>query len=93
MASRVVKGFGLVAITPGYSVDIKLGYCSLTAIRTTSKTISDPGAKTRSAPVAADTTTSNSRLKLQKGLPLGKPKIISSRPRVNAVKAAAQQPW
>ena len=35
---------------PGGSVGTKLGYCSLTAIQTTSKTISAPGAKTCSVP-------------------------------------------
>ena len=57
MASKVPKG---LAITLGYNVGIKLGYCSCNAIRTTAKTISVPGAKTRSVPVAADTTTRNS---------------------------------
>ena len=45
--------------------------------RTTSKTISIPGAKTRSVPVAADTTTRNSRLKSQKEVPFGKPKVCN----------------
>ena len=56
IASKVPKGLGSVAITPGYNVGITLGYCSFNAIRTTSKPISVPGAKARSVPVAADTT-------------------------------------
>ena len=76
MASKVPKGLGSVAISAGYNIGIKRGYCSCTAIRTTSKTISVPGAKTRSVPVATDTTVPvatdptmrNSRLKSQKGI-------------------------
>ena len=60
MASKVPKGHGSAAITPGYKIGIKLAYCSFTAIRTTSKTISVPGAKPLSVPVAADTTTQHS---------------------------------
>ena len=74
MASKVPKG---LAITLGYNVGIKLGYCSFTAIQTTPQTISAPVAKPRSVPVAADTTTRNSRLKSQKGFPLGTPKVYS----------------
>ena len=77
IASKVPKGLGSVAITPGYNVGIKLGYCSFTAIRTTSKTVSVPGAKARSVPVAADTTTRNYRLKSRKGIPFGTPKVCN----------------
>ena len=56
MASKVPKDLRPVVITPGYSVGLKLGYCTINVIRTTFKTISAPEAKTRSAPVAADTT-------------------------------------
>ena len=49
----------------------------MTAIRTISKTISAPGTKTRSVPVAADTTTRNSLLSSQKGFPLGTPKVCN----------------
>ena len=53
MASKVPSVLDTVAETVGYRVGIKLGYCALTAIRTTPKTISSPGAKTRSVPFAA----------------------------------------
>ena len=32
VASKVPKSLGSVAITPGYNVGIKLGYCSVTVI-------------------------------------------------------------
>ena len=93
MASKVPNGLGTVVKPPGYSVGIKLGYCSVTTIRTTSNTTSTPGAKRRSAPVAADTTPRNSRLKLQKGLDTPKfVRLIVASPRVGAVEAGAQQP-
>ena len=57
MSSKVPNGLGSAPITPGYIVGIKLGYFSLTDILTTSITISAPGAKTRSVPVAAEATT------------------------------------
>ena len=42
MASKVPNGLDTVTKTPGHSVGIKLGNCSFTAIRTTSKTTSNP---------------------------------------------------
>ena len=75
MASKVPNALISVAVTPGHSVGIKLEYCSLTAIRTTSKTISAPRAKTSSAHVPADTTARNSPLNSQKGVSLGTPKV------------------
>ena len=57
MASDEAYGFGSVAIEPGYNVGIKVGSYSFTAIRTTSNTTSTPGARTRSLPVTADTST------------------------------------
>ena len=77
MASNLPNGLDTVAETPGYSVGIKLGYCSLTASRITSKTTSTPGAKRRSVAVAADTTPRNARLKSQNGVPLGTPKLCN----------------
>ena len=77
IASKEPKGFFSVANFPGYSVGIKVGNCALTDKRTTSKTTSAPGAKTRSVPVAADTITRNSRLKSQKGVPFGTPKVCN----------------
>ena len=74
MASKVPKRLSSVAITIGHTVGISLGYCSLTAIQTSSKAISAPGAKTRSVPVSADTTTRTLGPKSQKGGPLGTPK-------------------
>ena len=62
MASNLPKVLISVVITPGHYVGIKLGSCSFTAIQTTSKPTSIPGAKTRSVPVAAKTTTRHSRL-------------------------------
>ena len=45
MASRVPNGLRSVAMNPGYSVDIKLGYYSSTTFRTISKTVSTLRAK------------------------------------------------
>ena len=56
-------GLGSVAIEPGYDVGINDETCSSTAILTTSKTTSTPGARVRSLPVTADTSRRNSRLK------------------------------
>ena len=67
MAFKVSSGLDTVAKTPRYSVGIKLGYCSFFVIRTTSKPTSKPGAKTRSVPVAADTTPRNAHLNRKKG--------------------------
>ena len=75
--SKEAYGFGPVAIDPGYKVGIKEGNCSFTAILTTSKTTSTPGARVRSLPVTADTSTRNSRLKSQKGVPVHTPKLSS----------------
>ena len=75
MASKLPNGLGSVAITPGYSVGIKLEYCSLTAIRTTSNNISATGAKRRAVRVAADTTAGNFLLNSQKTVPLGRSKV------------------
>ena len=69
-ASKLPTGRGSAVKTPGYLVGIELGYCSLSVMRTTSKAISNPGAKRRSVPVADDTTTRNSRLESQKEPPL-----------------------
>ena len=77
MASKVPNDLGTVAKAPGYSVGIKLGYCSLIAIRTTSKITCTSCVKTRSVPVAADTTPLNSRRKSQKGVPLDAPKLCN----------------
>ena len=63
--SNEAYGFGPVAIEPGYNVGINDGNCSLTAILTTSKTTSTPGARVRSLPVTAHTSTRNVRLKSQ----------------------------
>ena len=78
IASKVPKGLGSVAITPGYNVGIKLGYCSFTAIRTTYNTVSVPGAKAPSVPVAAEKTTRNSQLKSRRGVPFVTPKVFNS---------------
>lgn len=59
----------LRAKDPRYKVGVKLGFCSFTAVRTTSETIFTPEAKTRSVPVAVETTPQNSRLFPQKGAP------------------------
>ena len=69
MTSKVPNGFGTVATTAGYIVGIKLRYCSLTAIRTTSKTTSTPGAETRSVPVAAKPTPTKFPAKIEKETP------------------------
>ena len=74
-ASKVPKGLGSVVITHGNNVGIKLGYRSFTAIRITPKTISVPGAKARSVPVAAVRKARNSRPKSIKGVPFGTPKV------------------
>ena len=62
ISSKEAYGFGPVAIEPGYKAGINDGNCSFTAILTTSKTMSTPGARVRSLPVTADTSTRNSRL-------------------------------
>ena len=74
MAFKVPYGLDTVAKPPVYCVGIRLGYCSLTPMRTTARTTSIPGAKPRSVPVAAATTPQNARLKSQKGVPLDTPK-------------------
>ena len=53
-------GFGSVAIEQGYKAGIDDGNCSFTSILTTFKTTSTPGARVRSLPVTADTSTRNS---------------------------------
>ena len=58
-------------------VIVNVGNCSFTAIRTTSNTTSTPGARTRSLPVTADTSTRNSRLKSQKDVPVQTPKLCN----------------
>ena len=63
IASNEAYGFESVDIEPGYNVGIKVGNCSFTVIRTTSITMSTPGARTRSLLVTADTSTRNVRLK------------------------------
>ena len=73
--SNEAYGFGLV--DPGYKVGIKDRNCSFTAILTTSKTTSTPEARVCSLPVTADTSTRNSRLKSQKGVPVHTPKLCS----------------
>ena len=74
MASKVPKGLGSVAITTvWHQTWVLLVNCHPIHLQT----ISAPGAKTRSMPVAADTTTRNSRQKSQKGLPFGTPKVCS----------------
>ena len=60
ISSKEAYGFGPVAIEPGYIAGINDGNCSFTDILTTSKTTSTPGAKVRSLPVTADTSTRNS---------------------------------
>ena len=75
MASNKAYGRGSVAFEPGYNVGMSVGNYSLTAILTTSSTTSVPGDKTRSLPVIADTSTRNSRLKSEKGVPLHTPKV------------------
>ena len=67
--SNEAYGFDPVAIDPGYNVGIKDGNCSFTAILTTSKTTSTPGARVRSLPVTADTSTRNYRLNRKKVFP------------------------
>ena len=62
---------------PRYSVGIKLGNSSLTAIRTTFYTISAPGAKTCSVPGAAETTMRNPPLNQQEGVLLGTPTVCN----------------
>ena len=73
--SKEACGFASVAIEQGYTVGINDGNCSFTAILTTSKTTSTPGARVRSLPVTADTCTRNSRLKLPNGVPVHTPKL------------------
>ena len=63
ISSNEAYGFGPVAIEHGYKVGTNDGNCSFTAILTTSKTTSIPGARVRSLPVTADTSTRTSRLK------------------------------
>ena len=77
IVSKETYGFGSVAIDPGYKVGIKVGNCSFTSIRTTSNTTSTPGPRVRSLPVTDDTSTRNSRLKLQKGVPVHTPKLCN----------------
>ena len=72
--SKEAYGFGSVAIEQGCKAGINDGNCSFTAILTTSKTTSTPGARVRSLPVTADTSTRNSRLKSQIGVPVHTPK-------------------
>ena len=76
ISSNEAYDFGPVAIEPGYKVGINDGNCSFTAILTTSKTTSTPGARVRSIPVTADTSTRNSRLKSQKGRPVAHAKVM-----------------
>ena len=64
-----------VAIEPGYKIGINDGNCSFAAILTTSETTSTPGARVRSLPVTADSSTQNPRLKSQKGFPVNTPKL------------------
>ena len=71
MASSLPNVLISVAITPGHNVGIKLKSCSFTTIRTTSKSLPTPGAKARSVPVAAETTTRHSGLTSLKGVPFG----------------------
>ena len=54
ISSKEASDFEPVAIEPGYKVGINDGNCSFTAILTTSKTTSTPGARVRSLPVTAD---------------------------------------
>ena len=77
ISSNEAYGFGPVAIEPGYQEGINNGNCSFTAILSTSKTTFTPGAKVRSLPVTADTSTRNSRLKSHKGVPVHTPKLCS----------------
>ena len=71
--SNEAFGFRSEAKEPGYNVVIKVGNCLFTAIRTTSNITSIPGAKTRSLPITANTSTRNSRLKSQRGVPIHTP--------------------
>ena len=57
ISSKEGYRFGPVAIEPGYNVGINDGNCSFTASLTTSKPTSAPGARVRSLPVTADTST------------------------------------
>ena len=77
ISSNEAYGFGPVAIEPGYKVGISDGNYSVTTILTTSKTTSTPGARVRSLPVTADTSTRHSRQKSQKGIPVHTPKLCS----------------
>ena len=75
--SNEAYGFGSVAIEPGHKVGINAGSCSFTAIGTTSHTTSTPGARVRSLPVTADTSTRNPPPKSRKGVPVHTPKLWS----------------
>ena len=77
ISSNEAYGFGSVAIEPGYKAGINVGNCSVTAIRTTSNTTSTPGARVRSLSVTHDTSTQNSRMKCEKGVPVHTPKLWS----------------
>ena len=69
ISSKEAYGFGPVAVEPGHNVGFNDGNCSFTAILTTCKPTSTPGARVPSLPVTADTSTRNSRLKSQKASP------------------------
>ena len=75
LASNEAYGRESVAFEPGYSVGMRVENYSFTAIRATSNITSVPGDKTRSLPVAVDTSTRNSRLKSEKDVPLHIPKV------------------
>ena len=77
IASNEAYRLRFVAFEPGDNVGIRVGNCSFTAIRTISNTTSDPGTKTGSLSVTADTSTRNSRLKFPKGVSLTAPNVCN----------------
>ena len=78
IASKVPKGLASVPLPFPRGPTSELGYCSFTAIRTTYNTVSVPGAKAPSVPVAAEKTTRNSQLKSRRGVPFVTPKVFNS---------------
>lgn len=79
---------------PGYKVGIKLVYCWSTETRTTFNTSSTPGNKTRSPPVAAETTTRFARPKSKRGVRLHTRQSMQQRvacPRVPVLEIVAQK--
>ena len=96
MASKVPDGLDTVAKTFGYSVSIKLGYCSLSAIRTTSKkNLHLSRCQNTQSTCRCRHHPSKFPAKTAKGGPVRHAKFIQlsvASPRVGAVEVVAQQP-